>query len=937
MKSYKNTLNLPNTTFPMKGNLPIQEPKILQKWEKNNIYHIIQNNMKKKKIFLLQDGPPYANGNIHIGHAVNKILKDIIIKSKTLSGFHAPYTPFWDCHGLPIEHKIETMLQQKKKNINKNIFRHLCQKYAYQQVQKQKKDFIRLGIFSNWADAQLTMDPQLEYNVIDILSKIIQNKHLYQGSKPVHWCIKCQSALAEAEVEYRNIPTISITVMFQIATNNDIYKIFPEYNKEINLYIIIWTTTPWSLPANRAIAVHPQAEYQIIQFKENQIIIAKNLVNITIQKMKIKKWNIITTIQGKYLENLIFHHPFLNIKIPIILSTHVSLETGTGSVHIAPDYGEEDYLISKKYGIKITNIINSTGKYTKNIHPELDEQDIFKSNSIIINLLTKKKLLFNSFTIHHTYPHCWRHKKPLIYRTTKQWFLKIQNSQLKKNILHMIKTVKWMPNNGYNNISTMLINRPDWCISRQRSWGVPITVFINKKTGELHPDTINIIEKIKKSIAIKGSRAWWELNKKEILGDDYKKYTKSKDVLDVWFESGCIYNLNIYQLNNTKNINNMYLEGCDQYRGWFMSSLIISSAIHKKTPYQEVLTHGFVIDHTGTKMSKSIGNTIVPSTIIKTFGADILRLWVASTNYTNDIIISHDTIKNISEQYRRIRNTIRFILGNIYDFNYKKDKINFSHMILLDQWILNKTKKLQKEIIYLYENYQFHIIVKKIIKFCSKEMGAFYFDIIKDRQYTNPKNSHARKSCQTAMYYILQTIVRWITPILPFTADEIWNYLPHNKDQFIFTTQWFKLSYSLPKIEIINHEVWNILIKIKTETNQIIEQKIKNKSINNSLQSIIILYTKKYIYNLIIMLKNEIKFMLLTSAAKIKDYSQSHNENCYKSKIPGLKISVKKYIGVKCNRCWHYFNHTYIKNINKDICNRCNKNLNENGEKRQFL
>lgn len=936
MQTYKNTLNLPKTKFPMKGNLSQKEPEILKDWNQYNIYQIIRKKNKGKKIFLLHDGPPYANGNIHIGHAMNKILKDIVIKSKTLSNFDTPYIPFWDCHGLPIEHQIEKKIGPLNHTIKQEKFRNMCRKYAHQQIKKQKLDFMRLGIFGDWGNAQLTMDNQLESNVIHTLGEIIKNNYLYRGSKPVHWCIQCKSALAEAEVEYCNQNTQSIMVKFKILKTEHLKKIFPKCKRTSKINIIIWTTTPWSIPANRAIAVHPDLQYQLIQFEKIYIIIAKELVLSVTNTLNIKGWSIIATIFGKDLENIKFKHPFLKFTIPIILSKHVTLDMGTGAVHIAPDHGEEDYIISQKYNIKLANIIDEQGLYTDNIYPELNRRNIFESNNLIINILDKNNKLLYKNSIKHSYPHCWRHKTPIIYRATKQWFIRIDD-QLQKKAKNIIQKVDWIPKWGYKKMKMMLRNRPDWCISRQRAWGVPITLFTHKKTGALHPDTMNIIQKIKNMIAIKGSEIWWKINKEKILGKNHEKYDQCTDVLDVWFESGCINNLNIYDLTEKTQAINMYLEGIDQYRGWFMSSLIIGTIVNQSAPYQKVLTHGFAIDQQGQKMSKSIGNIITPNEIIKLFGADILRLWIASTNYANDIIISEDTLKQISENYRRIRNTSRFLLGNLYDFDPKVHQISDEKMVLLDLWIIEKTKKLQKKIITLYQDCKFHRIIKNIIKFCSITLGSFYLDIIKDRQYTTQKNSIARRSCQTAIYCIIQSLVRWITPILPFTAHEIWKYIPNIENKkSIFTKKWFKIKNCFKK-NIISHKYWKILYKIKIEVNKILEQRKNTKKIKTSLETRVIIYAHENTYNLLIKLRKELKFMLLVSHTTIKKYPSAPKNTYSCNDIPDIKISVKKYLGVKCPRCWNFFDKIKINNADKNICNRCNKNVNQNGENRTFL
>ncbi|WP_343128282.1 isoleucine--tRNA ligase [Buchnera aphidicola (Takecallis taiwana)] len=938
MKLYKNTLNLPKTTFPMKGNLTQKEPEILKTWQKDNIYQIIRKYNKDKKKFLLHDGPPYANGNIHIGHAINKILKDIIIKSKTLSGFDAPYIPFWDCHGLPIEHKIENKIGILKNTIKTTEFRNMCYKYATKQVKKQKIDFVRLGVFSDWDNPQLTTNKILESNVLNILRKIIKKKYIYRGLKPVHWCIQCQSALADAEVEYYNQIATAIIVKFKILYHSNLKQIFISCHEINKINIIIWTTTPWSLPANRAIAVHPDFKYQLIHFEHQYIIIAKALVPNIMQNMNIKKWHVIQTILGKELENIHFQHPFLNFTIPIILSRHVTIDIGTGAVHIAPDHGEDDYLISQKYNIELANVINEKGLYIENIHPELDKKHIFTSNNIIIDVIKMHNKLFHNHTIKHTYPHCWRHKTPILYRVTKQWFIKIQNTELQKNAIEIIKKVQWIPKWGYKKMYSMLKKRPDWCISRQRAWGVPIPLFTHKKTGELHPETIQIMKKIQTMIQLQGSEIWWKLDKKKLLGINYNEYKKSTDVLDVWFESGCIYNLNIYKTLANNDYINMYVEGSDQYRGWFMSSLIISTILHQSAPYQKVLTHGFAIDQSGQKMSKSTGNIITPNEIIKVFGADILRLWIASINYVHDISISKDVLNQISENYRRIRNTSRFLLGNLYDFHYQKNKVNFKNMILLDQWIIEQTQHLQHKIIILYQKYKFHKIVKEIITFCSIKLGSFYLDIIKDRQYTTHKNSLSRRSCQTAIYYIIQSLVRWITPIIPFTAHEIWENIPNiNHTNTIFIKNWFEIDNNNQSNTLITQESWNLLYKIKTEINKILENKKNLKEINTSLETTVTIYTNDSIYNILKILRKELKFMFLVSKTTILEY-QAAPHNAYKSDlIPKMKLLIHKYLGTKCPRCWNFFNKINIDNHDKNICNRCNKNIYQKGEIRKFL
>ncbi|QCI22032.1 isoleucine--tRNA ligase [Buchnera aphidicola] len=937
MNDYKKTLNLPKTQFSMKGNLAKKEPEILKKWHEHNLYKLIRKKKENKKIFFLHDGPPYANGNIHIGHAVNKILKDIIIKFKNISGFDAPYIPSWDCHGLPIEQKVEEIISNSEKTSTLK-FQEQCRKYAEMQVKKQKKDFLRLGIIGDWNNSYLTMDSKNEANTIRTLSKIIKKKYLYKDFKPIYWCLKCSSSLSEAEVEYSKKISDSIIVTFKSQNTSILEKLFnfKNVNKK-EIYLPIWTTTPWTLPSSRAITIHPDFQYSLVETKQYNLILAKELVSHVLNKLQIKKWIIINSIKGKNLEYTIFLHPFLqNTYLPVILGKHVTLESGTGSVHTAPDHGIDDYNISQKYNIKTSNLVDHNGNYISNIHPKLDGMNIFQANSIIIKILIEKNCLLHNEYLTHNYPHCWRHKSPIIYRATPQWFIKIDYKALRSTSLEEIKKVLWIPEWGESRISEMIKKRPDWCISRQRKWGVPMSIFINKKTGEIHPKTNLIMEKIAKIVEIEGIKTWWEIDLKKILKEEYQLYDKLLDVLDVWFESGNTHiSINYKNKKYKKNTADMYLEGSDQHRGWFMSSLIISIIINKKAPYSEVLTHGFVVDGKGQKMSKSIGNTISPNNIINKLGADILRLWVASSNYSHDISISDEILKNTSDIYRRIRNTARFILANINDFDAKKDIISKNNMIHLDKWAISHTKTVQEEIIALYKQYNFHGVVQRIMYFCSMEMGSFYLDIIKDRQYTLKADSRERRSCQTTMYYIIQSLVRWIAPILSFTADEIWNYLPQNNSQYVFTEEWFDKLFHLDNNDIFDCKFWNEIIKIKNEINKFLEELIKSKVINNSLEASITLYLLPELVNKLKILSKELKFIFLTSEVKIKNYKTAPMNTKKSKNIAYFKIFLKKFEGKKCLRCWHYFNNDKIC-INNDICNRCILNTTGDGEIRIF-
>lgn len=937
MNNYKDTLNLPQTKFPMKANLSKLEPKLLKIWYQDNLYQIIRKSKNGKKKFFLYDGPPYANGSIHIGHALNKILKDIILKAKSLSGFDAPFVPGWDCHGLPIEHKVEQLLKNKKEKINDNFFRQECRKYALEQIEIQKKDFIRLGIIGDWDNSYLTMNFKYEANIIRSLGKIIKNNYLYKGIKPVYWCFNCRSSLAEAEIEYHSKKSLSIDVAFKAIDSKDIFNVF-KVKKIANctIFIVIWTTMPWTIPANCAIAVNKQYNYLLVRIENKCLIIVDKLFNNLIKRMKIKKWEILGKIRGEKLKNQLFQHPLLEYNIPLIFSEHVNLDSGTGIVHIAPNYGPEDYYLSKKYNLKTITVLDENGIFVNNDYPELKNINIFQVNSLIVKMLEKKSLLLSCININHSYPYCWRHKTPVIFRATSQWFISMKKNNLRLKALNIINKVKWMPDWGLLRMKKMLQDRPDWCISRQRIWGIPIPLFINKKTKTLHPETNILIEKIAKKIEKQGIQAWWDLNQKKFLGSNYKKYEKVLDTLDVWFDSGSVHDAIMKKHPDFGNDNaDLYLEGSDQHRGWFMSSLIISTAITNQAPYNQVLTHGFTVDKNGKKMSKSSFNTVHPKKIFNKIGSDVFRLWIASTDYTNEVVVSEETFNRSIDIYRRIRNTIRFLLSNLNNFDPKIDILKSNLMLSIDKWAIGKTQDTQNEIIKSYNNYKFHDVVKNIMNFCSIEMGSFYFEIIKDRQYTNKRKSLSHLSCQTTIFYIIESLVRWIMPILSFTSAEAWQFIPgKNRDKYIFTQEWFDKLFSLQDSDIMNNNFWELIKKLKNEVNIIIEKSRINKIIGNSLEAEVILYTNNdFLIKQFSLLEKELKFILLVSKVQILK-NDKNSVDIKESSIKDLKIFLKKSKGAKCPRCWHHVNK---KNIYKNICYRCLQNTTGIGEIRKFV
>ncbi len=927
INNYRNTINLPKLNFPMKANLPIKEIEILKIWQKNNIYKLIKLNKKNKKIFIIHDGPPYANGKIHLGHALNKIIKDIILKYKLLMNYNIKYIPGWDCHGLPIELKIKKN-KYKKLNCNKNIkiFKKKCYLYAKKQIKIQKKQFIRLGILADWKNYYKTMDYITISNTIKILSKFLKLKYLIRKKKPINWCIICKSSISELEIKYKKKKSNTIYFTFNLNNKNKFLinlniKNFKKYNK---IKLITWTTTPWTIPANCAISINPNYKYSLIKFKKNIIIIINNKLKNFCKKIniKIKK---IKEIKGKILNEYYSYHPISKKKTPIIKNKNINPKIGTGIVHLSSSHGEEDYNICEKYNIKSKNIINKYGKFNKYKYiKNLKGLSIKKGQKLIIKYLIKHNKIIYKKNIIHKIPFCLRHNKSIIIRSNYQWFIKLNKNNIKNKLLKNIKKIKWIPKWGYKKIKKMIISRPDWCISRQRYWGIPITIFINKKTKKMHPKTYKIMKYISKKIKKYGPNYWLNLKIKKILKKDYKNYKKTKDVLDVWFDSGSTI-FTIFNQKIDKKID-IIIEGIDQYRGWFMSSLIINTIINKNILYKKILSHGFILDKNGNKMSKSKNNYINIKILINKYGSDIIRLWISSNKLSKDIKISNETILRTTESYRKIRNTFKFLISNLNEYNIKSNFIKPNKMILIDTWIINKAKKYQNKIIKLYNKFKFYKIIKLIIYFCNYYLSSIYFDIIKDRKYTIKKYTLPVYSAQTTFFILLETLNKWIAPILTFTSEEIFKYIPRKKKISIYMETFYNKFLNNNKKNIIKNKIWKKLIIIKKKFNKIIE-KLKNKKIiKSSLETYTLIYLNNNFYNKIKILKYELKYFLITSKLKIKTFNN-------KKKIK-FKIKCKKINGYKCLRCWHYKNKL---NNNLNICKRCFINLYKEGEIRKFI
>lgn len=937
MSDYKNTLNLPETGFPMRGDLAKREPGMLARWYEQDLYGMIRAAKKGKKSFILHDGPPYANGSIHIGHSVNKILKDIIIKSKGLAGFDSPYVPGWDCHGLPIELKVEQLYGKPGEKLTPAEFRQKCREYAAEQVAGQKKDFIRLGVLGDWDHPYLTMDFNTEANIIRALGKIISNGHLLKGAKPVHWCTDCGSALAEAEVEYYDKTSPSIDVAFPATDAAAVAAKFGVSSFEGPISLVIWTTTPWTLPANRAISLHPEFDYQLVQVEGQCLILAGELVESVMKRVGITHWQVLGSCKGAALELLRFQHPFMGFDVPAILGEHVTLDAGTGAVHTAPGHGPDDFVIGQKYGLEVANPVGPNGCYLPGTYPSLDGKFVFKANDLVVELLREKGALLHVEKLLHSYPCCWRHKTPVIFRATPQWFISMDQKGLRKQSLEEIKGVQWIPDWGQARIETMVANRPDWCISRQRTWGVPMSLFVHKETEQLHPRTVELIEEVAKRVEQEGIQAWWDLDPAELLGEQAADYVKVPDTLDVWFDSGSTH-ASVVDVRPEFHGHSadMYLEGSDQHRGWFMSSLMISTAMKGKAPYKEVLTHGFTVDGQGRKMSKSIGNTVSPQDVMNKLGGDILRLWVASTDYTGEIAVSDEILKRAADSYRRIRNTARFLLANLNGFDPRTDSVAPEDMVVLDRWAVGRALAAQQDIEQAYANYDFHEVVQRLMQFCSVEMGSFYLDIIKDRQYTAKADSVARRSCQTALFHIAEALVRWMAPIMSFTADEIWGFLPGKRAPYVFTEEWYDGLFSLAEGESMNDAFWDELLKVRGEVNKVLEQARADKRIGGSLEASVTLFADEALAARLNSLQDELRFVLLTSGAKVAPLAQAPADAQQSELLKGLKIVFSSAEGSKCPRCWHYTTDIGQVAEHADICGRCVTNVAGDGEKRKF-
>jgi isoleucyl-tRNA synthetase len=959
---YKQTINLPKTDFPMKADLAQREPKMLERWEHEGTYARLRELARARPRFTLHDGPPYANGAIHIGHAVNKILKDIIVKSRGLDGYDAPYVPGWDCHGLPIELAVEKKHGRPGGKLDATQFRAACRQFAAEQVALQRTDFKRLGVLGDWDRPYLTMDPQYEAQQIRAFGRIVRNGHLYKGAKPVHWCLDCRSALAEAEVEYEEKTSTAVDVPFVVADRADFAgragaPLPPPAVGRVA--VVIWTTTPWTLPANEAVALGAELDYAVYEVSRTAahgasaaaaapaadeaagrgaatrdwLVLAEGLAEACLGRYgaSLATTRVVARFKGGALEHLRLRHPFHEREVPVILGGHVTLETGTGAVHTAPAHGQDDFVVGQRYGLPVKNPVGGDGRFLEGT-PFVAGQRVEEAVPAIVELLRGRDRLLAAASYRHSYPHCWRHKTPVIFRATPQWFISMDQKGLRANALRDIRGVDWTPDWGEQRITGMIENRPDWCISRQRTWGVPIPLFVHRTSGELHPRTAELIEAVAERVAAGGIDAWFALDPADLLGAEAAAYDKVTDVMDVWADSGLSFECVGAARPEVAQPADLYLEGSDQHRGWFHSSLLMSEALNGRAPYRGVLTHGFTVDEKGRKMSKSLGNTIAPQKVMQSLGADVLRLWVASTDYANEIAVSDEILKRMSDSYRRMRNTFRFLLGNLAGFDPASDAVPVGQMVALDQWALARARELQEEVVAAYRSYDFHLIYQKVHNFCVVDLGGCYLDVTKDRLYTMPAAHVARRSAQTAMWHVAEAMARWLAPVLSFTCEEVWGYLPGSREASVFHATWHAIP--APAANAID---WPALLGLRADVLRELERLRESGRIGSTLQAEVELLCTPEAARIAGALGDELRFLLITSGARVTPLPEgaaAPEGTVAAASRAGAWIRVAASDAPKCVRCWHQRVDVGRDSRHPELCLRCVSNVEGPGEAR---
>jgi len=922
----------------MRGNMAKREPDMLQKWEADNLYAAMRAHAAGRPRYVLHDGPPYANGDLHIGHAVNKVLKDMITKSKNLAGFDAAYVPGWDCHGLPIEQKVEQKVGKVGVKVDAKKFRQLCREFATGQIEAQRQDFKRMGVLGDWDNPYLTMNFHTEANIVRSLAKIIDKGHLLKGKKPVNWCLDCGSSLAEAEVDYEDKTSPTVDVKYPVVNTDEVATKFGVEGID-SIAFVIWTTTPWTLPASMAVTLNPDFTYNLLKTERGHIVLESTLQESALKRYELEEVEVIGSSLGSELEHTELHHPYCDRTLPVILGDHVTTEGGTGAVHTAPAHGTDDYIVGQKYGLEVYNPVGNDGVFLADT-PIVAGLDVYQANKALIALLEENGQLLKTEKIRHSYPHCWRHKTPIIFRATPQWFISMEKEGLRSATLKAIKDVQWIPGWGIDRIYKMIETRPDWCISRQRYWGVPISLFVHKETQELHPDTTAIMEKVAQGMEKEGIEFWHSVDAKELIGDDAEHYEKAMDTLDVWFDSGTTHESVLRTRDELHFQADMYLEGSDQHRGWFQSSLLTSMAMNGVPPYKNVLTHGFTVDAKGKKMSKSIGNTIAPQSVINKLGADILRLWVSSSDYSREITVSNEIINRTADAYRRIRNTSRYLLSNLNDFNPETDLLEPSEMLALDRWAVNKTSQVQARIVDAYEKMQFHLVYQEMLHFCSIEMGSLFLDITKDRQYTMQANSPARRSAQSAAYLILHALVRWMTPILTFTAEEIWQEIPKSDADralpYVQFSEWSKQLFTYDSSDPFSDEEWSTVFAVRDAVSKQLEVLRGEKKIGSSLDAIVSIYCSGDTHKILSKLESELRFVLITSGAEVSNADSAPEGAVAVNDLEGTWIATEASADDKCTRCWHHQPDVGNNKDHPELCGRCVENVVGSGEARKY-
>ncbi len=941
-QDYKATLHLPATEFPMRGDLPKREPGILSRWEDEGLYARLRDNAQGRPLFVLHDGPPYANGQIHLGHAVNKILKDIIVKSRYLAGFDAPYVPGWDCHGLPIEIAVEKKWGKVGVKLDAVAFRQKCREFAEEQIELQRRDFKRLGVIGDWDNPYKTLSFDFEANEIRALSKVFANGHIVRGAKPVHWCFDCGSALAEAEIEYQDKTSPAIDVAYVSRDSQQLAERFGvTLPADVEVAVPIWTTTPWTLPASLAVSLGAEIEYVLAEGPAHNgtrrwLVLAAALAERSLQRYGVDSLVVHGRATGAALENLLLAHPFYPQRdIPLLNGAHVSDEDGTGAVHTAPGHGQEDFVVSQQYGLMDKynagqiNPVDGRGVYLSSTPPagdvELAGVHLWKAQPLIIDVLRASGALLAFVEIVHSYPHCWRHKTPVVFRATPQWFISMDKANLRRDAMAAIDTVGWFPSWGKARIGSMVDGRPDWCISRQRTWGVPIALFTHRETGEPHPRTVELMQQVADRVQADGIDVWYSLDSAELLGEEAPQYEKVTDILDVWFDSGVTHE-GVLLARGFGKPADLYLEGSDQHRGWFQSSLLTGVAIDKQAPYKQCLTHGFTVDEKGRKMSKSLGNGIEPQDIMKTLGADILRLWIASADYSNEMSLSQEILKRNADAYRRLRNTARFLLGNLDGFDPAQHLVAPADMVALDRWIVHRAFEVQEKIKAAYTGYNMAEIVQLLLNFCSVDLGSVYLDVTKDRLYTMPVDSRGRRSAQTAMYHIAEAFTRWIAPILSFTADELWGYLPGERKENVLFATWYEGLAPLPADAPLNAADFDQLLALREQVAKVLEPMRANGAIGAALEAEITVAADAETAARWQPLAEELRFLLISGDVQVRPATTDE-----------VFVSAQPTGKQKCVRCWHYRADVGSVAAHPELCGRCVTNIDGAGEDRRWF